>query len=112
MEAFDPSMFGHLVFFRELAQADDDTAGTVESFPAPLGLPLPCRVRFSGTRQGRAGDAEISVTPAQVAMPADPGARRGDVLQTADGRLIRALGPARARDADGSLWVVSGEVID
>ncbi len=113
MEAFDPSLFAHRVYFLALAQSGDEAGGVVESYPAPLGLPLPCRVRLLPARIALAGNSDMAITPAHVALPADPGARRGDILRTVPGgRSIRALAPARARDADGNLWVVDGEVVD
>lgn len=117
MEPFDPGMFPHSVYFLSLASTGDPTASTKENFPTDLGglTPLPCRIRSTITRQASygPGEGEVSVTEARIAFPTNPGCKKSDRFQrVSDGLLCRALGPARARDGDGVLFVVETEVID
>jgi hypothetical protein len=114
MQAFDLSMFPHLVTLDVLADGADATASTEEGF-TPGATPLPCRVRSTITHQERfgAGDREVSYTEARVAFPANPGAKKGDrFVRTTDGLILRALAPARARDGDGALFVIECQVVD
>lgn len=113
MEAFDPSMFPHLAYLLPLTEGQDSGASVTEAFPDPSGDPLPCRVRFKGPRIEYRADQEATVTPVDVAFPADPVCKKGDRFQrTPAARLLRALGPAQARDGDGVLFVVQCEAID
>jgi hypothetical protein len=116
MRPFSVRMFPHSVYLLAEADGSDPTASVVEGFPPTSGLaPIPCRVRLSATAQAPfgAGDGEVTATGAQIAFPAQPGAKKGDrFLRPKDGLTLRVLAPARARDGDGALFVVSCEVID
>ena len=112
MEPFDPSMFPHRVTPVPVATSTDVDAGLVET-PAPLPTPLRCRIRFQATHPGWVGDRETGITQADVAFPSDPGLSKDDRLaRVPDGLTLRATAPAKARDADGVLFVLPCEVVE
>lgn len=110
MRPFSPRMFRHRARVRAAAEVAGRSGGVAETLGDP-GPELPCRVRVSGERQGFAAAGEVAVARAQVAFPADPGVALGDRLVCGPAEY-RALGPARARDAEGVLFVVECEVVE
>jgi len=112
MRVFAPSMFPMTcTILPLLTTVTDEDGGVVESFGPPSG-PVPCRVRYVGTRQAVAGFVELGTTAVIISFPTDPGVAVGWRLVSGAGRRHRALGPAQARDAGGYLWSLNCEVID
>ena len=111
MEAFDPEMFPQTCTVTPPTIGEDASAGPTEAFPA--GAPeLPCRVRYTRTTPFSGDLGDRSVTMANVAFPADPGVQINWQVAVADGPRLRALGPARARDGSGALFVLACEADD
>ena len=110
MLPFHPTMFPHQATIWPLVEAEGPSGGTEETFPEAAGECLACRVRFANQREVMAALGESSLTPAQVAFPADPGVKLGDRI-VAEGRHLRVLGPAQSRGG-GGLFVVACQVVD
>jgi hypothetical protein len=116
MEPFDPSMFPHLVQLLPETDSQDTTGSVLENFPGLSYLPLlPCYLRFTGPSQTSygAGDIEVTVTPATLAFPKNPGCKKGDRYRRAtDGVIARVFSGAREKGGDGVLFVTTCEVRD
>ena len=113
MKRFSPRMFPHRVWIRRQIETSGRAAGPVESFPSPVGEPLPCRIRYHLDREAYTAESDTAVCLVAISFPDDPGGvKQGDRVLDTRSREFRATGPIQPRDADDALFVLDCQVID